>query len=153
MSTTPTQRIVPGAPPPPQITTSKSSQKKKKKTAGGATAVIDDNSATPSPLTGTQNLEVVTNGVSNQGTPLAPSTPAAVSPSLQKLSPIVDLITKRLKVTQKKVVCMVKVSGPCSSLRSSTTSYRNGSRSIAALGPNSTRIKNVRLPVCPVLKP
>ena len=106
MSTTPTQRIVPGAPPPPPISIKKSSQKRKKKAAGGATTVVDDISATPSPLVGTQNLEIVTNGASNQGTPPAPSTPAAVSPSLQKLSPIVDLISKRLKTTQKKVVCM-----------------------------------------------
>ena len=68
--------------------------------------VVDDTSATPSPLTATQNLEVVTNGASNQGTPPAPSTPAVDSPSLQKLSPIVDLINKRLKTTQKKVVCV-----------------------------------------------
>ena len=102
MSATPPQRIVPGAPPPISVT--KSSRGKKKKAAGGATAVVDDISASPSPLTATQNLEVVTNGVSNQGTPLPPSTPAADSPSLQKLSPIVDLINKRLKATQKKVV-------------------------------------------------
>ena len=70
------------------------------------TVVADDASATPSPLTTTQNLEAVTNGASNQGTPLPPSTPAAESPSLQKLSPIVDLINKRIKVTQKKVVCV-----------------------------------------------
>ena len=108
MTATPPQRIVPGAPPPPQISASKSSQKKKKKGAGGATAVVDDTSAAPSPLTATQNLEVVTNGTSNQGTPPAPSTPAAVSPSLQKLSPIVDLINKRLKTNQKKVVRALK---------------------------------------------
>ena len=68
--------------------------------------VVEDTSATPSPLTTTQNLEVVTNGASNQATSPAPSTPAVDSPSLQKLSPIVDLINKRLKSTQKKVVCV-----------------------------------------------
>ena len=106
MSATPTQRLVPGAPPPPPISATKSSQKKKKKATSGATAVVDDISAAPSPLTGTQNLEVITNGVSNQGTPPASSTPATVSPSLQKLSPAADLINKRLKALQKKVVCM-----------------------------------------------
>lgn len=106
MSATPTQRVVPGAPPPPPVSATKSSRGKKKKATGGATPVVDDTSAAPSPLTGTQNLEVITNGASNQGTPPAPSTPAAVSPSLQKLSPIVDLINKRLKAMQKKVVCM-----------------------------------------------
>jgi hypothetical protein len=110
MSATPTQRIVPGAPPPPPISVSKSSQKRKKKAGGGATAVVEVTSATPSPLTGTQNLEVVTNGLSNQSTPLAPSTPAAISPSLQKLSPIADLISKRIKVNQKKVVCVLSFS-------------------------------------------
>lgn len=104
MSATSTQRIVPGAPPPPAIPTSKSSQKKKKKAA----AVVDDTSAAPSPLTATQNLEVVTNGVPNQGTSPAPSTPAVDSLSLQKLSPITELITKRLKATQKKVVRVPK---------------------------------------------
>ena len=108
MSTTPTRRIVPGAPPPPPISTSKSSQKKKKKAAGGATTVADDTSAAPSPLTGTENLEVVTNGVLNQGIPLAPSTPAAVSSSLQKHSSVADLINKRLKAAQKKLVCVLK---------------------------------------------
>lgn len=106
MSATSTQRIVPGAPPPPPISTSKSSQKKKKKAAGGATAVAYDTSTAPSPLTGTQNLEAVTNGVSSQGTPLTPSTPAAVSVSLQKHSLIADLISKRLKAAQKKLVCV-----------------------------------------------
>jgi hypothetical protein len=106
MSATPTQRVVPGAPPPPPVSTSKSSQKKKKKAAGGVTATVDNTSAAPSPLTGTQNLEVITNGLSNQGPSPAPSTPAAVSPSLKKLSPTVDLINKRLRVVQKKVVCM-----------------------------------------------
>ena len=104
MSATPPQRLVPGALFPPQISASKSAQKRKKK-AGGSTTAVDDTSATPSPLAGTQNLEVVTNGVSNRGTSPAPSTPAVDSPSLQKLSPIVDLINKRLKATQKKVVC------------------------------------------------
>ncbi|KAF9792582.1 hypothetical protein BJ322DRAFT_57937 [Thelephora terrestris] len=102
MSTTPTQRIIPGA-PPPQISASKSSHKKKKKPAATATAAVDDSSAAPSPLTATQNLEVVTNGVSNQGTPPAPSTPAVESSPLQKLTPIAELISKRLKATQKKV--------------------------------------------------
>ena len=106
MSATPAQRLVPGAPSPPPPSTNKPSQKKKKKVAGGSTVVTDDTSAAPSPRSGTQNLEVVTNGVSNQDTPPAPSTPAAVSPSLQKLSPIVDLINKRFKAVQKKVVRM-----------------------------------------------
>lgn len=104
MSTTPTPRIVPGAPPPPSTHTTKVSHKKKKKAAG----VVDDTSAAPSPLSATQNLEVVTNGVSNQGTPPAPSTPAVDSASLQKLSPIAEMISKRLKTAQKKVVCVPK---------------------------------------------
>lgn len=104
MSATTAQRLVPGAPSPPPPSTNKPSQKKKKKAAGGSTVVTDDTSAAPSPRSGTQNLEVVTNGVSRQDTPPAPSTPAAVSPSLQKLSPIVDLINKRFKAVQKKVV-------------------------------------------------
>lgn len=94
-------RLVPGAPLPPQ----KSSQKKKKK----VTPVVDDSSAAPSPLTATQNLEVVANGASNQGTPPAPSTPAVDSQSLPKLSPVMELISKRLKITQKKVVCVPKL--------------------------------------------
>lgn len=107
MSTTPNQRIIPGA-PPPQISASKSSHKKKKKPAAVATSVADDTSAAPSPLIATQNLEVVTNGASNQGTPPAPSTPAVDSSPLQKLTPIAELVNKRLKATQKKVVRVLK---------------------------------------------
>ena len=105
MSSTPTQRIVPGA-PPPQISISKSSHKKKKKAAGATPAAVDDNSAAPSPLTAPQNLEAVTNGTPNQDTPPAPSTPVVDSQSLLKLSPTVELVSKRLKATQKKVVCI-----------------------------------------------
>lgn len=103
MSSTPTQRIVPGAPPPPPISANKSSQKKKKKTGATATAVVEDTSEAPSPLTTTQNLESVSNGASNQGTPPAPSTPTIDASPLQKLPLTVELVNKRLKATQKKV--------------------------------------------------
>ena len=94
ISATPPQRIVSGVPPP--IPTAGYPGWEMEKAAVGVTMIVGDTSATPSP-------GAITNGVSNQGTQ---STAEAESPSLLRPSPVVDLIDKRIKATQKKVVCV-----------------------------------------------
>jgi hypothetical protein len=85
-SPAPSLRIVPGVPAPPPMS---KSQKKKNKSK------LNDS---PSPAV--SHLDLPTNG---QSTPVSATTPQL---HIQKLSPVMDLIGKRLKAAQKKIVCL-----------------------------------------------
>lgn len=105
--TTPTVRIVPGAPPPAPLS---KSQKKKRKTTKPKS---DQDESVDVPDTASAALidqapteEDVNNGhVAPELTTRAESLEATTPvPGGQKASPIVDLVTKRLKVTTKKIL-------------------------------------------------
>lgn len=107
-------RIIPGAPPPPPLT--KSQLKKKRKTKAKATE--------PSPVeiadsTAAALVEKAPEATDIKEGAVAPDLVAQVSQSESQtvddasltLSPIVDLVNKRLKATNKKIVsCATLVS-------------------------------------------
>jgi hypothetical protein len=113
MSDTPTQRYVPGAPPP--VLASKTSKKKRKVGKGSrsedspalsSVAIPDSTSAT---LEKTPDAPDVKDGPVPDGLPADPhgsnGIPSGQSPFDEaKHSPIVDLIQKRVKSTNKKIV-------------------------------------------------
>lgn len=102
------QRIVPGAPPPPPLT--KSQIKKKRKAKAKANESTQDSPvATPDPATVIEKKGeniVVQNGTVAQEATAQEEVPAAVAePEVPlRTSPIVELINKRLKATNKKIV-------------------------------------------------
>ncbi|KAJ4487339.1 hypothetical protein C8J55DRAFT_507647 [Lentinula edodes] len=110
MSETPVQRLVPGAPPPPPLTKSQLKKKRKSKTktneqAGESLVAITDAStaalAEKAPeATDIQEGIVAPELVVQTSQSEAQSTTEDVT---LKLSPIVDLVNKRLKATNKKI--------------------------------------------------
>ncbi|KAK0455457.1 uncharacterized protein EV420DRAFT_1553762 [Desarmillaria tabescens] len=102
------QRIVPGAPPPPPLT--KSQIKKKRKAKAKANESIPGSpAATPDPATVVEkegeNIDVQNDTVAPEATAQedVPAPPAEPEVPL-KMSPIVELINKRLKATNKKIL-------------------------------------------------
>jgi hypothetical protein len=114
MSDTPTQRYVPGA--PPSVPASKSSKKKRKTGKGSrsedspalsSVAIPDSTSATL--LEKTPDASDVRGGLIVDSSPADPHStnglPSGQSPLDEaKHSPVVDLIQKRIKTTNKKIV-------------------------------------------------
>lgn len=96
------KRIVPGAPPP--IALSKSQQRRKKKTKTGKSTDGDTGNAEDSPALTEKAPEVTEVQEHVEPAPQPAPEPAIDEPQEPKLSPIVDLITKRLKVAHKKIV-------------------------------------------------
>jgi hypothetical protein len=105
MASVTTQRIVPGAPPPAAAPMSKLA-KKKHKSASKLHSSSDSLSTITSSPSAQSHTELAPNGVSGHGTPTS-STPQLDSVALnhtQKTSPFIDVVSKRLKATQKKIV-------------------------------------------------
>lgn len=100
MSEAVTQRIVPGAPPPAPLTKSQRKKRKGKKAAESTPdspeATVD---ATPTVLA-EQAPEV--EEAREASTAIAPE--PVLEEEVLKLSPIVELVQKRLKATSKKIV-------------------------------------------------
>ena len=108
--TTPTQRIIPGAPPPTAVS---KSQKKKRKTnkpkessdpADGHVDIPDTASAAPTdeaPKAEDVKEVHVAPQLTAQPSEVEPGTPL---PDGQKASPAVDLLNKRMKPLNKKIV-------------------------------------------------
>ncbi|KAK0213083.1 hypothetical protein DFS33DRAFT_1286300 [Desarmillaria ectypa] len=103
------QRIVPGAPPPPPVT--KSQIKKKRKAKAKANESIPNSpAATPDPVTVVEkegeNIDVQNGGTVVQEATAQEEVPAPpAEPEVPlKTSPIVELINKRLKATNKKIL-------------------------------------------------
>jgi hypothetical protein len=93
------QRIVPGAPPPAHSSKSHRKKRKAKK--------ADDDTTPDDQAPATQQEKSPEPVDSSQPTP-APDTSSEVPAAPEedvKSSPIVELITKRLKATSKKIVC------------------------------------------------
>lgn len=110
----PAQRIVPGAPPPIALTKSQLKKKRKTKKTDGAeesAVVIPDATAAalveqaPAPAD-VESGAVAPELVVQEAPPPAPVSEAGDA-SLFPLSPVVDLISKRLKATNKKIVCSI----------------------------------------------
>lgn len=115
MSAASTPRVVPGALPPASLSKSQLKRKKKsKKTEDGedapspvvvadsqAAATIEQAPAAEDIAAGTVATELV---AQPQTTPATPITDTLELDGGIKLSPIVDLVNKRLKVTNKKIV-------------------------------------------------
>lgn len=115
-SATPAVRLVPGAPPPPPVS---KSQKKKRKTAAMKKTASEQSEGTehvvvPDATASALIEQAPTENDIKEGTVAAdlvaqPTTPAAreVSPLLDdkesKFSPIVEMLSKRLKATSKKI--------------------------------------------------
>ncbi len=107
-----TQRIVPGAPPPVPLTKSQLKKKRKTKKADGtddAPVTIPDAAAAAlvekAPDAAAVENGTVASELIVQDAPPPPAAPASEPDTNSlKLSPIVDLVTKRLKVTNKKIV-------------------------------------------------
>ncbi|PBK73652.1 hypothetical protein ARMSODRAFT_952750 [Armillaria solidipes] len=101
------QRIVPGAPPPPPLT--KSQIKKKRKAKAKANESTQDSPvATPDPATVVEkegeNIVVLYGTVAQEATAQEEVPAAAAEPEVPlRTSPIVELINKRLKATNKKI--------------------------------------------------
>lgn len=122
-SATPAVRLVPGAPPPPPVS---KSQKKKRKTAAMKKTASEQSEGTehvvvPDATASALIEQAPTENDIKEGTVAAdlvaqPTTPAAreVSPLLDdkesKFSPIVEMLSKRLKATSKKIVRSSSVS-------------------------------------------
>ncbi|KAJ3857640.1 hypothetical protein EV368DRAFT_70849 [Lentinula lateritia] len=110
MSETPVQRLVPGAPPPPPLTKSQLKKKRKSKTkvneqAGESLVAITDASTAAlvekaPEVADIQESIVAPELVAQPSQSEAQSTTEDVT---LKLSPIVDLVNKRLKATNKKI--------------------------------------------------
>jgi len=108
----PQLRVVPGAPPPTAL--SKTQKKKRKAKVGGG-----DESEVATPVL--EKVQLPAEDKEKSAVPekthekvpapesIAPadSTAAALDDDLIKLSPIVDLIHKRMKATTKKIVCFL----------------------------------------------
>jgi hypothetical protein len=108
--TTPIVRIVPGAPPPPPV--SKAQKKKRKAAAKKSSDQVDEPTTVPDAHTAALIEHAPTKDEVTEGT-LAPElitradSTAPVSPGgvdEAKVSPLVDMLNKRLKATNKKIV-------------------------------------------------
>jgi hypothetical protein len=104
------QRIVPGAPPPAPLS---KSQKKKRKGKKTTESTPESPTAAPTSDTPLAVVEKAPESVATREGSVAPepvtqpeslATPAPEEELGLKLSPIVDLIAKRLKATTKKIV-------------------------------------------------
>ena len=111
MSESVVQRIVPGAPPPTPLSKSQKKKRKAKKPLESTpeSPTIPDPSAlvekAPEPVE-TREGSAVPEPITQQE---SQATPALEEELGLKLSPIVELITKRLKATTKKIVSSVDI--------------------------------------------
>ncbi|KAF9071659.1 hypothetical protein BDP27DRAFT_1321683 [Rhodocollybia butyracea] len=108
MSETPAQRVIPGAPPPPALT--KSQLKKKRKTKTKANEPVSESPVEIPNATAAALVEKAPEAADIQEGVVAPElvvqpeqTHSTSEDLTLKLSPIVDLVTKRLKATNKKI--------------------------------------------------
>ena len=111
MSETVVHRIVPGAPPPTPLSKSQKKKRKAKKPA-------ESTPESPTILDPSALVEKAPESVETREGSVIPEQPAQpesqATPALEeelglKLSPIVELITKRLKATTKKIVRSVDI--------------------------------------------
>ncbi len=105
------QRVVPGAPPPAPLSKNQKKRRKAKAKPGEATGP-DSPLAVPETISAAVSEKGAENHDEGDSTPAPePSihpesehTPQVEDDLLAKLSPIVELISKRLKATTKKIV-------------------------------------------------
>ncbi|KAJ3936976.1 MAG: hypothetical protein NXY57DRAFT_930544 [Lentinula lateritia] len=108
MSETPVQRLVPGAPPPPPLTKSQLKKKRKSKTksneqAGDSLVAITD-ASTAALVEKSPEIADIQEGIVAPELVAQPSEAQSTTEDVTlKLSPIVDLVNKRLKATNKKI--------------------------------------------------
>lgn len=108
MVDSPAQRLVPGAPPPAPLTKSQLKKKRKSKKADDVeepSVAIPDATAAALTDKAPQPEDLASGALAPEL--VAQHTPAISNTELEStitLSPIVDLITKRLKTTNKKIV-------------------------------------------------
>ncbi|KAJ3877904.1 hypothetical protein F5051DRAFT_242449 [Lentinula edodes] len=108
MSEIPVQRLVPGAPPPPPLTKSQLKKKRKSKTkaneqAGESLVAITD-ASTAALVEKAPEIADIQEGIVAPELVAQPSEAQSTAEDVTlKLSPIVDLVNKRLKATNKKI--------------------------------------------------
>ncbi|KAJ3868307.1 hypothetical protein EV359DRAFT_32605 [Lentinula novae-zelandiae] len=108
MPETPVQRLVPGAPPPPPLTKSQLKKKRKSKTksneqAGDSLVAITD-ASTAALVEKAPEIADIQEGIVAPELVAQPSEAQSTTEDVTlKLSPIVDLVNKRLKATNKKI--------------------------------------------------
>ncbi len=107
---TPTIRLVPGAPPPPASKTQKKKRKTTKKQSGQPEEqVVVPDAHTSALIEHAPSVDDIKEGTVAPELVAQPSESARdLSPGPDELlSPIVDMLNKRLKATNKKIVRMV----------------------------------------------
>lgn len=116
------QRIVPGAPPPAPV--SKSQKKKKKAAKEGDVHVEIPDAATAAQIETAPSQEDTKDGsVAPQLLAQPSEIPEATTPvgdGAHKTTPLIDMLNKRIKATNKKIVCYNIL---CSIIYSSSTAY------------------------------
>lgn len=105
-----TQRIVPGAPPLPPISKSQKKKRKSVKVKDGESPIVES-IAIPDSTSAALEDKAPQESDTKEGSvaeelPVQPPTANGVHPPVETalLSPVVDIISKRLKVTTKKIV-------------------------------------------------
>lgn len=103
------QRIVPGAPPPAPLSKTQKKKRKPKTKAGEPTSdsvVLPDSASAALIEKAPEPVEIQEGAVASEliAQPEIQAVPVPEDEVVLKLSPIVDLIHKRLKVTTKKIV-------------------------------------------------
>jgi hypothetical protein len=108
MSEPVSQRIVPGAPPPAPLSKSQKKKRKAKKPTDStpeSPTLLDLSSAAPPAEKAPESVETREDSIAPEPStqPESLATPATEEDLLLKHSPIVELVTKRLKATTKKI--------------------------------------------------